>query len=83
MENQTRSWSVRRSEPDTSDDTSRKCAECHRDISIGEDAIALERIVMGPRGPVPIDDMKFFHLARCLADYVCSTEAERMPSRIP
>ena len=60
-----------------------KCAECHRKISIGEDAIALERIVIGPRGPVSIDDMKFFHISRCLADYICSTEGENLPSRIP
>ena len=65
------------------DHPGRECAECGRLIPMGEDAIALERIVIGPRGPVPIDDMKFFHLARCLADYVCSTDAERMPSRVP
>ena len=61
----------------------RKCAECGRVIPMGEDAITLERIVIGPRGPIPIDDMKFFHLARCLADYVCDTDTERIPSRIP
>ena len=83
MENETRTWPVRGSGPDTSENESRRCAECHREITIGEDAIALERIVMGPRGPVPIDEMKFFHIARCLAEYLCSTEAEKVPSRIP
>ena len=61
----------------------RKCAECGRVIPMGDDAISLERIVIGPRGPVPIGDMKFLHISRCLADYVCSTEGEHLPSRIP
>ena len=65
------------------DQPGRECAECGRLIPMGEDAIALERIVMGPRGPVPIEDMKFFHLAKCLADYVCDTEGEKLPTRIP
>ena len=83
MKNQTRNWPVRGSVPGTSEDESRRCAECHREISIGEDAIALERIVMGPRGPVPIDDMKFFHVSRCLADYFCNSDGEKLPARIP
>lgn len=84
MENEMSKWvRTARDGHDEEDQAARKCAECHREITIGEDAIALERIVMGPRGPVPIDDMKFFHIARCLADYICSTEGEKVPSRIP
>ena len=84
MENKTSEWVRPGDDAKRSmEQASRKCAECHREITIGEDAIALERIVMGPRGPVPIDDMKFFHISRCLADYVCSTEGGLVPSRIP
>ena len=84
MENETSKW-VRTGGVGTNAEqpASRKCGECGREIPIGEDAIALERIVMGPRGPIPIDEIKFFHLSRCLADYICSTEGERVPSRIP
>ena len=84
MENTISKW-IRSDEyeKDRDDPPVRECAECGIEIPLGEDAIALERIVMGPRGPVPIDDMKFFHIARCLAEYVCSTEGEKLPRRVP
>ena len=80
MEDQT--WRTAGDRSD-SEAQSRKCAECHRDIGVGEDVVTLERVVMGPRGPVPIDDMRFFHISHCLAAYVCSTESENLPKRIP
>ena len=83
MEHQTKDWSTHRDGQSDPEKEFRRCAECGRDIEIGEDAMTLERVVMGPRGPVPIDDMRFFHISRCLAEYVCNTEGENLPRRIP
>ena len=83
MEHDTKDRQTTRGDPSNPEKNSRRCAECHRNIEIGEDAVTVERVVMGPRGPVPIDDMRFFHISRCLAEYVCSTESENLPKRIP
>ena len=70
-------------DPEDSEGGGRRCSECDRLIPMGEDALTLERVVMGPRGPVPLDDVRFFHLDHCFAEYVCSTETEELPKRIP
>ena len=73
----------RNGDPEDSPEGGRKCSECRRLIPIGEDALTVERVVMGPRGPVPLDDVRFLHVDRCFAEYVCSTESEKLPRRVP
>ena len=32
----------------------RKCAGCRVELEYGKDVLALERVVIGPRGPIPV-----------------------------
>ncbi len=60
-----------------------RCSECRREFRMGDDAISLERVVIGPRGPIPIGELRLFHLSRCLEKYVCGSDDREMPKRIP
>ena len=50
---------------------------------MGEEAITLERVVIGPRGPIPLDEILFFHTHECLEEYVCNSSSDDLPRRIP
>lgn len=60
-----------------------RCSECRRELSMGDDALSLEQVVIGPRGPIPIGEMRLLHIRRCLEDYVCKSDDGEAPKRIP
>ena len=60
-----------------------RCSECRRELSMGDDALSLEQVVIGPRGPIPIGEMRLLHIRRCLEDYVCRSDDREAPKRIP
>ncbi len=60
-----------------------KCAECERELDMGEEALTLELVVIGPRGPVPLEEMLFFHRGKCFQQYVSDDGDGRFPMRIP
>ena len=62
-----------------------RCANCHRAIELGRDMITVEEAVMGPRGPVPLQEIKCFCGEQCVGSHF-SDEGEvvgRLPRRIP
>ena len=63
-----------------------ECAGCRGnrgELEYGKDALVLERVVIGPRGPIPVGEMKFFHVDECFEEYVCNGSREKLPKRIP
>ena len=67
----------------TLEDVKKQCEECGGDIGLGEDALALERVVIGPRFPIAVGDTQFFHVSGCIEGYFCKGQGERLPRRIP
>lgn len=67
------------------DNGTRKCANvtCGHKLQIGDDALMLQRVVIGVSRPVPLEEPRLFHSDECLQEYVCDSEAERTPKRIP
>jgi hypothetical protein len=53
------------------------CSTCHREIQHGEDVLALERGVIGPRGYIPLDEPQYFCSEHCL--YRPDEEDDRLP----
>jgi hypothetical protein len=61
------------------------CKACDRELHLGDDCMAFQRGVMGPRGFVKLEEPKF------LCDYVCAENhfdsnvhaVERRPRRVP
>lgn len=62
-----------------------ECAACQRELRMGDDAIALQRGVHGPRGFVRLGEKTYLCDHVCLARY-CNGSAngvEKMPRRVP
>ena len=62
-----------------------RCRQCHCTIQLGEDIVLLQRSVMGPRGPVPLEDPITLCSDVCLRGYVNGTDEkiEQLPRRVP
>ncbi len=63
----------------------RKCANgrCSRDLQTGDDALMLQRVVIGVMRPVPLEEPLLFHGDECFQEYVCNSEGPKLPKRIP
>lgn len=61
----------------------RLCAHCQRQIQLGEDVLALEQGVIGPRGLVPLEKSLWFCDGECAARYFGEEEVVQLPRRIP
>ena len=61
----------------------RKCRCCGREIYTGDEALGLQRVVIGLMRPVPLEEMLFFHSDECFQEYVCNNEGEKLPKRFP
>ena len=50
----------------------RKCANgrCGRDLQMGDDALMLQRVVIGVMRPVPLEEPSLFHSDECFEEYV-------------
>ena len=59
------------------------CAECRREIVLGEDMLTVQFTVLGARGPVPLDKALFFCDEKCLERYFSDEPVMKMPRRIP
>ena len=61
------------------------CEACDRELRLGDDCMAFQRGVMGPRGFVKLEEPKF------LCDFICAEQhfssdvkvVERRPRRVP
>lgn len=49
------------------------CANCASPIELGEDLLAVEKGVSGPRGVVPLGDPQHFCSESCLKDFFDTT----------
>ena len=72
-------------EIDKGNDQAKRCAQCRRDLDLGVDAVGIQQGVIGPRGFVPLEDMRLLCGENCLRNYVCdgTGEAERLSRRVP
>ena len=61
----------------------RKCAHCGQELQIGDDVLVLERAVLGLQQPIPLEEPSLFHCDDCFQEYVCNSESEKLPRRIP
>ena len=61
----------------------KQCVECQREFSYGVEAVALEYVVVGPRGLVPLRETKLFCDEDCLQSFLSDEETEHLPRRIP
>lgn len=44
----------------------KQCENCHKELELGFEFIATEKSVVGPRGVVPLGDLKFFCDEKCV-----------------
>ena len=72
-------------EDDDEEGEQKKCANvtCGRTLQIGDDAVMLQRVVMGVQRPVPLEEPKLFHSDKCLQEYICDSETGFVPKRLP
>ena len=61
------------------------CLHCRRDLDQGVDVLAQQDGVIGPRGFVPLEDMRFLCSDECRDGYFCEPVGERveLSRRIP
>ena len=62
------------------------CVSCRRDIDLGNDVLSLERGVVGPRGFVPLGDIRLFCSESCAEEYFDGdepTEKVKRPRQVP
>lgn len=64
-------------------DTATICGHCRGKLSMGDDVLVFYRAVLGPTMPVPLEDKLLFHVDECLQEYVCNSQGEKLPKRIP
>ncbi len=64
-------------------DTPKTCGHCRRELSMGDDVLVLYRAVLGPTMPVPLEEKRLFHVDECVREYVCNSNGEKLPKRIP
>ena len=64
-------------------DTPRTCGHCRRELSMGDDVLVLYRAVLGPTMPVPLEEKRLLHCGECFQEYVCNSDGENLPKRIP
>lgn len=50
---------------------------------MGDDVLVLYRAVLGPTMPVPLEEKRLLHVDECLQEYVCNSDGEKLPKRIP
>ncbi len=63
-----------------------RCEHCNRNIDFGEDLITTEKAVSGPRGIVPLGEIRLFCSEKCVSDFFNGTPADDLPEvprRIP
>lgn len=63
-----------------------QCYNCRRQIDLGRDLITAEKGVSGPRGIVPLGDIKIFCNDKCVKQYFNGEPDENLPEiprRIP
>lgn len=68
--------------------TSKKlhCECCDRNIDFGADLITAEKAVSGPRGIVPLGEIRLFCSEKCLSVFFNGTPADDLPEvprRVP
>jgi hypothetical protein len=70
---------------DDNESKTRKCANatCERKLQMGDDALMLQRVVIGVQRPVPLEEPLLFHTNECFQEYVCNSADDRLPKRIP
>ena len=63
----------------------RRCANaiCERELQMGDDALMLQRVVIGVMRPVPLEKPLLFHTDECFQEYVCDSDGPKLPTRIP
>ena len=68
---------------DTPDKRSSSCAQCRRELALGEDILVVQFSVLGARGPVPLDEPLLFCDESCVKRYFSDEPVQKMPRRIP
>ena len=70
---------------ETDENKSSTCEHCRRTLDQGVDVLALQEGVIGPRGFVPLEDMRFLCSEECREAYFCEPAEERvkLSRRIP
>ena len=61
----------------------RKCAECGRNLNVGDDVIVSYKAVLGITQAIPLEEKDYFHSANCFVNYICTSNDEKAPKRIP
>ena len=59
----------------------KRCTYCRKKLDLGEDLVAAQHGVLGPRGFVPLDDYLLLCSEACIARYFEDTPTA--PPRIP
>lgn len=59
------------------------CTNCRRELTQGNDVVTLQSGVIGPRGFICLEEQKYFCDDECLEAYICDSETEKRPRRIP
>ena len=61
------------------------CEQCRRELALAADVLTVEQGVIGPRGVVPLNDVRFFCCEECLSAYFGSNNKDipKMPRRVP
>lgn len=61
----------------------KQCIHCQTELHFGVEVVALEYVVIGPRGLVRLRETKLFCDEDCLQRFLNDEESEHLPRRIP
>jgi len=64
-------------------DVPQTCRHCRGKLSMGDDVLVLYRAVLGPTMAVPLETKRLFHCDGCFQEYICNSDGEKLPKRIP
>lgn len=67
------------------DESTTRCAQCGRELMLGDDCLVIEKAVQGPRGLVPLNELEFFCCESCVSLFYRSDDeaVEELKARIP
>ena len=68
---------------DNEEQKMRTCKECRKELYIGDEVKISFNAVLGITRPIPLEEMEYFHNSDCFIRYVCNSNGESLPKRIP
>lgn len=60
-----------------------RCSQCHKEIDLGADVLAITEGVFGPRGFVPLSKPRYLCGEECLDSESGQRDVEKLRRRIP